>query len=105
MKNLTMKRLFALTAVVTLLVLGFTLASVPVQALASGISAQATVVVPTVAVTAVVPDTGGNTGAGTLWTSWIFWVIAGVILLAVVLSLIARAAAPPIDHTHHTDDL
>lgn len=104
MKKQNYKRLVAMVGLSILFVFAAVLISGAVQTLAAP-AAQATVIVPTVAVTAVIPNTGANSNAPSpMWTSWIFWVIVGALLLAVVLALIARAAAPPVDYHNHDND-
>ncbi len=68
--------------------------------------AQATVVVPTVAVTvqvqqpavtAVVPNTGTTQTGGTGY-GWIIWVVLGIALVALIVALVARPS-----ETHYHD--
>jgi hypothetical protein len=101
MKKQTFKKAIALAALSILFVFAAVLTNGAVQTLAAP-AAQETIIVPTVAVTAIIPGTGSDAPPA-MWSSWIFWVIVGAILLAVVLALIARAATP-VDHTHHPDD-
>jgi len=97
MKKNSLFKYWSMVAILAFVFL-FTLmnASVPVQASpALQITPEATVIVPTV----VIPNTGTQ-GAETvtIFSSWVFWVIVGMVLVAIVAALIARPT-----HTHHDD--
>ncbi len=105
--------LFSILALATFgLVVVFAALMAPASAQASPVvsndpafQAQATVVVPTVAVTVqvqpgvtvVVPNTGTTQTGGTGY-GWIIWVVLGIALVALIVALVARPS-----ETHYHD--
>ena len=94
--NNLFKYMSAAAIMVFVALLALSTMSVPVQASgALQITPEATVIVPTV----VIPNTGGQSAEpATIFSSWIFWVIVGMVLVALVVALVSRPT-----HTHHDD--
>jgi len=55
--------------------------------------------------TVIIPETGGDTIIVDFFSSWLFWVIVGILLIGTLVALFGRQRRTDIHDVHHHHDL